>query len=225
MNGGKGGMLVSLVVTVVSVAVMLTAGHLGYGTVASVFKMIASCGFIAIALTAGALQSPYGWAILAGLFFSWWGDLFLISGKSNIFLMGLIAFFLGHVAYCVAFLVHGVQLSWVLIALAVLAGPVVGILFWLNDSLGDMRIPVYAYIAVITTMVALSSGAVGRGGTMLIVIGAVLFYVSDVCVARQRFIADEYVNRLLGLPLYYGGQIVLAWTVKLVNDRASGGPA
>lgn len=213
-------MLASLIITVASVIAMLAAGHLGYGSAAGVLKMIASCGFIALAICAGGFQSAYGWAILAGLFFSWWGDLFLISGSSNLFLAGLIAFFLGHVAYCGAFLVHGISIGWTGIAILVLAGPVVGILFWLNSSLGDMRIPVYGYIVVITLMVALGTGAVGRGGTLLILIGALLFYVSDVCVARQRFIADDYANRLIGLPLYYGGQVVLAWTIKLVNDRA-----
>lgn len=213
-TSGRGGMCLALAVTVAGVVIMLLARHWGYSSAAGVLKMIASCGFIALAVAAGGLHSHYGWAILAGLFFSWWGDLFLISGNSNFFLFGLIAFFLGHVAYCVAFIVHGVQFSWVLIALAILELPVIVILFWVNDSLGDMRIPVFAYMIVITAMVVLSSGAVGRGGTLLILVGALLFYLSDICVARQRFIVNSEMNRLIGLPLYYGGQVVLAWTVK-----------
>jgi hypothetical protein len=41
--------------------------------------------------------------------------------------------------------------------------------------------------------------------------GAVLFFVSDLFVARNRFVAPGLANRLLGLPAYYGGQVLIAW--------------
>ncbi len=43
--------------------------------------------------------------------------------------------------------------------------------------------------------------------------GAVSFYVSDLSVARDRFLAPGFSNRIWGLPLYYGGQPLLAWSV------------
>ncbi|MBW2297136.1 MAG: lysoplasmalogenase, partial [Deltaproteobacteria bacterium] len=43
--------------------------------------------------------------------------------------------------------------------------------------------------------------------------GALSFYVSDLFVARDRFLKNESLNRLLGLPLYYGGQFLLAFSV------------
>ncbi|HNT86971.1 MAG TPA: lysoplasmalogenase family protein [Candidatus Hydrogenedentes bacterium] len=52
------------------------------------------------------------------------------------------------------------------------------------------------------------------------VIGAVLFYVSDVMVARDRFVKSDAWNRWIGLPLYYGGQMVLAYTAGLVLPPA-----
>jgi hypothetical protein len=48
-------------------------------------------------------------------------------------------------------------------------------------------------------------------------VGALGFYVSDVFVARQRFLKSEIVNRLIGLPLYYGGQFLLAFSVCLIG--------
>jgi hypothetical protein len=42
--------------------------------------------------------------------------------------------------------------------------------------------------------------------------GALGFYVSDIFVARQRFLKTDFVNRLIGLPLYYGGQFLLAFS-------------
>jgi uncharacterized membrane protein YhhN len=46
-------------------------------------------------------------------------------------------------------------------------------------------------------------------------VGASLFYLSDLFVARNRFVKKEYVNRLVGLPLYYTGQYLLALSVNL----------
>ena len=43
-------------------------------------------------------------------------------------------------------------------------------------------------------------------------LGAVLFYLSDIMVARDRFVAPGFANRLVGLPLYFGGQLLLAWS-------------
>jgi uncharacterized membrane protein YhhN len=177
--------------------------------------MIASCAFITVALLGGGLRSPYGWGIVIGLCFSWWGDLFLISGSPKIFLAGLIAFFLAHVSYCIAFYLRGVSAGWTLGTLLILAVPVAFILIWLNPHLGDMKIPVYAYMVIITLMVALAGGTVGKYGVPLILVGAVLFYVSDICVARQRFVSPGIINPLIGLPLYYAGQLVLAWTVAM----------
>jgi hypothetical protein len=39
------------------------------------------------------------------------------------------------------------------------------------------------------------------------------FYLSDLFVARQRFVAPAFANRLYGLPLYYLGQFLLAFSV------------
>jgi uncharacterized membrane protein YhhN len=43
--------------------------------------------------------------------------------------------------------------------------------------------------------------------------GAALFYLSDLAVARQRFVAPGFENKLIGLPLYYAGQLLLASAV------------
>jgi uncharacterized membrane protein YhhN len=43
--------------------------------------------------------------------------------------------------------------------------------------------------------------------------GAVAFYFSDVFVARDRFMKKEFLNRLVGLPMYYAGQFLIAFSV------------
>ena len=61
--------------------------------------------------------------------------------------------------------------------------------------------------------------AVARGTTIdaphryLFLTGAVLFFVSDLAVARDRFIARTFANKAWGLPLYFSGQLLIAWSL------------
>jgi uncharacterized membrane protein YhhN len=75
-----------------------------------------------------------------------------------------------------------------------------------------MRAPVVAYLVVISAMVALAAGSAALGRPRLLV-GAVAFFVSDLSVARDRFVVPGFANRLWGLPLYYGAQLVFAASV------------
>jgi uncharacterized membrane protein YhhN len=81
---------------------------------------------------------------------------------------------------------------------------------------GGMRGAVLAYVLVISAMVVLAAGAAGASGDAAILAGAVAFYVSDLAVARERFVAHSYTNKIWGLPLYYGAQLVLALSVARV---------
>ena len=58
---------------------------------------------------------------------------------------------------------------------------------------------------------------VPRSGAWFILTGAVSFYVSDILVAHQRFVMEHFYNRLIGLPLYYTAQFLLAFSVGLVK--------
>ncbi len=209
-------MIPSVLLTVAALAALLGTASMG-NHVSGMFKMLASTGFIAMAVSSGACHSLFGLAVLVGLFFSWWGDLFLISGTDKIFLLGVGAFFLAHVAYGAAFILYGVRWDWSLGALAVLLVPAVVMALWLNPHLGDMRVPVFAYIVVITLMVALAAGASARRGDWVLLLGALLFYASDIFVARGRFVAPGAVNAQIGLPLYYAAQLVIAWCATLAR--------
>jgi uncharacterized membrane protein YhhN len=43
--------------------------------------------------------------------------------------------------------------------------------------------------------------------------GAMGFYFSDLFVARERFLKKSFVNKMIGLPLYFIGQFLLAFSV------------
>ena len=92
---------------------------------------------------------------------------------------------------------------------------------WLRPHLGEMLLPVLAYIVVITLMVigawaAFSQPTLSPRGPQLLFVGAIMFYLSDLFVARDRFVKEGWINRLLGLPLYYLGQFLLAFSIGLV---------
>lgn len=95
------------------------------------------------------------------------------------------------------------------------------IFIWLRPHLGRMLVPVGAYVAVITVMVIGAASVLGErtadlSGRTLVFSGAVLFYVSDIFVARQQFVAGQYLNRLLGLPLYYAAQFMIAFSIRFL---------
>jgi len=49
--------------------------------------------------------------------------------------------------------------------------------------------------------------------SMPIVAGVLLFALSDVFVARDRFVKAEAINAKLGLPIYFAAQLLLASSV------------
>jgi uncharacterized membrane protein YhhN len=178
-------------------------------------KLIAASAYIAAAWSMGATGTEYGRVLLIGMAFCWMGDLLLVSNNiRSLFLLGLASFLLGHVSYIGAFAVRGVSYPVVLgagLAMAVFAWIV---LRWLKPHLDNrMRRPVWFYVIAISTMMAMASGAFVIDGNWLIPLGALLFLLSDLTVARDRFIAPGFTNRAWGLPVYFCAQMVLAASV------------
>ncbi len=149
------------------------------------------------------------------------GDVCLALPQGKAFKVGLVGFLIGHVFYILSFS-SLIQIShWVSIGLLIILGISASIFFWLRPHLGSMLIPVLAYIVVITLMASgawavFSKSSFQISGRALILAGALCFYFSDVFVARDKFIKEEYQNRLLGLPLYYAGQFMLAFSIGLL---------
>jgi uncharacterized membrane protein YhhN len=175
-------------------------------------KMVASTGFIVVAVVVGAFDTAFGTFVVVGLILSWVGDLLLTYHSERAFLLGLLSFLLGHVAYVVAFVVRGQSPGWLIAGLLVTGALAIGIGPWLLPHVGDaMRVPVVAYMVVISAMLLTAAGTQGSATDWRILMGAGLFYVSDIYVARNRFVTPGRINRLVGLPLYYAGQLLLAW--------------
>lgn len=199
----------------VCVAALLAALRAGSKPAEWIAKPIASTVFVVAAVVWGALDTSYGRWVLAALVCSWCGDVLLIPRSQRSFLAGLGAFLMGHVAYVGAFVTRGVSHAASLVAFALLLVPAVLVGRWLLPHVPRaMKVPVLAYMGVITTMVACAAGAVTVLGDRWLLVGAVAFYLSDLSVARDRFVAPGFDNKRWGIPLYYGAQLVLAGTVQ-----------
>lgn len=178
-------------------------------------KLLAATAYIAAALSLGAMSSSYGRILLLGMGFCWLGDLLLVSRQSRkIFLLGLVSFLMGHVAYAVAFAVRGADAGMVVIALALMAVFVWRTIAWLNPHLVQgMRVPVWLYFAAISIMMVAAAGTHAADNNLFILSGAIFFVLSDLAVARNRFVVPGFINRVIGLPLYFTAQLLLAASV------------
>jgi uncharacterized membrane protein YhhN len=156
--------------------------------------------------------------LLIGLIFCLMGDVCLALPLKKAFMGGLVAFLVGHVFYIFSFLSLTSIFDWISKGAFIIFGVSAFVFFWLRPDLRSMLIPVLIYILVITVM---ASGAwtvfwkssLQISGRALVLVGSFCFYFSDLFVARNKFIKEEYRNRLFGLPLYYAGQFMLAFSV------------
>jgi uncharacterized membrane protein YhhN len=182
-----------------------------------VVKSLLSVLFVVSVLIQPEAREPFGLLLAIGLILCFWGDVFLALSGLKWFRAGLVAFLLGHILYVAAFTRLAPGADWVSLGALVFLAASVGVYLWLRPNLGEMHYPVAAYILVITIM-TFGALAVYRQpvlalpGKSMILLGAVLFYLSDLFVARDQFIKKEFLNRLIGLPLYYGGQFLMAFS-------------
>ena len=198
------------------VAALLVAEYRGSRLGVWLAKPAAAACFVAAALAFGALDSLYGRVLLAGLVLSLCGDVLLIPhAMPRAFQAGVAAFGLGHVAFLAAFALRFESAALAALCAVAAALALWRVFPWLRPHLpADMVVPVYAYMGVISAMLVAAAGA--APSSVLIFVGAAMFYVSDLAVARARFVASGFANSAWGLPLYFAAQLVLASTVRSV---------
>ena len=170
-------------------------------------KPFAALLFVLIAIGGGALYWTYGQWVVGALVFCAIGDVLLLSRGSDIkFKLGMAAFAIGHLLYVVAFLNWPGGTNFVLwAAIPAIAGAAFH--RWLSPKLADdMKIPVTVYTLIILSMTALSLGI----PVWIVPLAAITFAISDMFVARDRFVVEEPRNALAITPLYFGAQLLFA---------------
>lgn len=203
--------------TTVGLAVLLYGEWKDRPGLRALGKPLASLGFLVAAVGFGAVESRYGQIVFAGLILGAIGDVCLLGKGKASFIAGLVSFLLGHVAYVVAFAGLPMNGGYAAVAAAVIAMIMVLIARWVFPHAPDMRVPISAYMLVISAMCVVAIGAGGAGAPWMIPVGAVMFTASDIAVVRDRFVAPGFVNRLWGLPLYYAAQLIIAWSIMAIN--------
>jgi uncharacterized membrane protein YhhN len=185
-------------------------------------KTILSTLFILTVVIQSRPVPTYFLFLLIGMLFCLGGDVFLALPHPGMFLWGLLSFLTGHLFYVTAFGYAAGTNQWTLIGLLISLTAGGAVYLWLRPHLGNMKMAVICYMLVISAMAVgawsmLGADRLRLAGRILACAGALSFYVSDVFVARQRFVKTGFLNRLIGLPLYYGGQFMLAFSVGLIG--------
>jgi uncharacterized membrane protein YhhN len=181
-----------------------------------VLKPLTMVGLIAVAATLDAVDPAVRAAVLVALLLSLAGDVFLMLPR-DLFVAGLAAFLGGHLAYVVAMWILGawsggllVGLAVVLVAVAAVGRP---ILRAARDREPVLALPVALYLGVISLMVVSAFGT----RAFVVVLGAVLFYVSDAVLGWTRFVADLHRGRLAVMVTYHLGQAFLVLGLVLAS--------
>ncbi len=180
-------------------------------------------------LTSVGLNGALLWFGL-GILLSLVGDVLLMISLERMFLAGLVAFLLAHIAYIIGFNIPLPEFSaW-------------GIVFAVMVSLGGariirrvlaalasngqsaMRTPIIVYSMVISlmllsAMMKLSDLAWDANAGALVSLGAFLFYISDIILAWNKFVAPIQHGRIYNIAAYHLGQIILIAGVILQFGR------
>ncbi|MBI1289042.1 MAG: hypothetical protein GC178_15850 [Flavobacteriales bacterium] len=156
-----------------------------------------------------------------GLFFSWIGDIALMIDEKYpiLFVVGLASFLVAHLGYATAFLsnIKGSEKPFNVGWSAIVAVPFflfTGVFFYYIKSglPDDLFIPVLAYTIVISIMGITSAwrkGHVNLKTYNWILIGAILFILSDCVIAVNKFVVDFDYDAILNMTLYLTGQFMI----------------
>lgn len=136
------------------------------------------------------------------------------------FLAGLAAFLLAHLAYGVGFNIPFPQLSAWSVIMAVFIGwggaRVIRRILAAVAEKGQrrLRLPILIYGVVISlmllsAMIKLNDLSWQAGASLLVSAGAFLFYLSDIVLAWDKFVAAIPNGRVYNILLYHFGQIAL----------------
>ena len=166
-----------------------------------------------------------------GLFLSWLGDIALMIDEQFpiLFVVGLGAFLIAHIGYALGFAQNittsGKPLDLgrsVLIAVpfALFTGT---FFYYIKDGIpSELFAPVLAYTVVISIMgmaAAIRFDHVDSKSYNWIVIGAILFILSDCVIAVNKFYYDFDYDAVLNMALYLTGQFMItAGAVFYMNE-------
>ena len=156
----------------------------------------------------------------AGILLSLLGDVFLMFSLDRFFLAGLAAFLFAHLAYLVGFNtpLPGIS-AWGLILVVMVGWGSMRVINRILSSLtgqgqSRLRIPIIIYSMVISlmllsAMLKLTDLTWSAGASLLVGVGALFFYLSDIVLAWNKFVSPIRNGRIYNIAMYHIGQIAI----------------
>lgn len=167
--------------------------------------------------------------LLNALIFSWIGDVILIFADiaEIYFILGLVSFLIAHITYCVLFnkqIIGEIQINKVLFGLGslVIAFYLTAIILVLMPNLGDLKIPVIVYAAVISTMLLFAFNGYliwKKPGALYIFLGAITFVISDSILAFDKFHAPIEKSSFFIMLSYLVAQYLIVVGIIRLNAQ------
>ena len=197
-----------LVLTAAAMVVDWVAVGLSRRRLEYVAKPSVMVGLIAVALTLRPVSSAeQAWFVVA-LVLGLASDVFLMLPR-DMFLAGLVAALVEHLAYIAGFRTRDFQMTLFLVAVLIAVLSVIvflpPIVRALRASLPQLVWPVLAYVAVFVVMVASAGGT----GSLVALAGALLFFYSDAILAWNRFVKPLPMGRIVNIVPYHLGVALL----------------
>lgn len=157
--------------------------------------------------------------IITGLFFSLLGDVFLMFPHIDelYFMLGLGFFLIAHLFYISAFYLDStnkiaVEKRYVLPIFLMFGFFCMSFYLLLRPNLGSMNIPVLVYSFTITMMAIMASLRYGKTNSKSftwLLIGAILFLISDAVLAYNKFVERIEIGDLLIMVTYMLAQFFI----------------
>lgn len=164
--------------------------------------------------------------IYLALFFSWWGDIFLMFPRNDhtsdnaklLFICGLVSFLIGHLNYIAHFIneMKKVPRVSILVEKPFLVFPfllfIILLLKLLYPTLGPMKVPVTVYACIITFMLLMAFNRLNLVRSVSyyhVLIGAILFVFSDTSIAINLFYKPFEEARILIMSTYIVAQLLI----------------
>ncbi|MGG8495102.1 lysoplasmalogenase [Tenacibaculum sp. TC6] len=212
-------------VTFISILFLLVAAADVYAVISQtkiiemIFKPLLMTTLVLVYLA--AVKKPNFWFV-SGLFFSFWGDVFLLD-KESFFVFGLASFLLAHIIYIkitIGFLEKDLTIKMVSSAL-----PFVflfaGVLYLIYENLGDMLVPVIVYGVTIATFGAtalLNFRQEKSTPNLWLLLGAILFIASDSLIALNNFYTPKHFFDIAIIILYIISQYFICKAMIAKSD-------
>lgn len=217
------------VIGMVLQGIFITVEHKEKYVAADILKGLAACMFVTIGLIGylNVTNDSLGMKIAIGLIFGLVGDVLLNlrfvlkENGQKAFLLGILAFLIGHILYLCALIPISENLLVCVIIGVVIAAALLTYIFKTMDVKIAFKIFGVFYLGavIIMTVIAINIAIVtGSNHDIIYAIGAVLFTASDIVLIFNTFSGvTKFSLRITNLSLYYLGQLLIAGSLFVVR--------